>query len=247
MFRSRRRETSGTNSPAALAAADGFLALQSETSQSVEAFPPEVTYSIRHMLTRLAHGTGMPRTMAMVSALRGEGVSYVTYAAATILANDRADPVCIVDLNWWWPNQHLSGTFPANPGVAGVLEQHASLDEVLITSRQKNLAILPAGKLSPPKRPFAARSNGLQEIIIELQERFDHLLLDVPAVLATSDSIPLTALSDGCCLVVLQGVSTKSMIQRAINEIDPVPILGIAMNRVHTKTPKWILHWIPQE
>ncbi|MCA9936600.1 MAG: hypothetical protein KC415_21845, partial [Anaerolineales bacterium] len=81
----------------------------------------------------------------------------------------------------------------------------------------------------------------------ELGKRYDHLLLDTPAILATSDAIPLASLSNGSCLVIKQGVTSIENTKRALDDIAHLHILGVILNQVIVKTPKLFLKYIPQE
>ena len=224
--------------PLPLNAADGSAWLS---------FPGEVVRSYRHMLARQQRAAPLPPRLALVSTLREEGVTYSALALAAVLAADTAVSVCVVELNWWWPGllRHLPGA--ASPGLAAVLAEEASLDAALLPTDRPNLALLPAGELDPALRPSAARGSQLKLYIEELGRRFDHLLLDVPAVLATSDAIPLASLSSNSCLVVKQGVTSIENTKRALDDLAHLQVLGVILNQVVVKTPRLLLRYIPQE
>ncbi len=69
-----------------------------------------------------------------------------------------------------------------------------TLDDVLVTTAEPNLVIMPAGIVPSPSDPYSPRVTGLAEVIDELAEHYDHLVLDLPAVLATSDALALALL-----------------------------------------------------
>jgi Mrp family chromosome partitioning ATPase len=85
----------------------------------------------------------------------------------------------------------------------------------------------------------------LVQIIEDLSKEFDHLILDIPAIRATNDAVPLASLGDACCLVIRQGVTTAEDVRLTLDEIDHLPILGVILNRVRLKTPRVILKFIP--
>lgn len=207
-------------------------------------FPGAVINSLRYMTTRIVRAGNFPPRLAMVAALRQEGVTYITRALATTLAHDTTDKICIVDLNWWWPAPSDLAAAD-NPGLAGVITGAASLDDIIAPSGWSNLALAPAGEMQPQHRPVMARSNALREVIDDLSTRFDHLILDIPAVQATNDAIPLASLGDACCVVIRQGVTTMEDTRLALDEINHLQILGVVMNRVKLKTPNAILKYIP--
>lgn len=121
----------------------------------------------------------------------------------------------------------------------------ASLDDVLAPTGWSNLAFLPAGAISPVSRPVTARSETLREVIEQLNQRYDQLVLDIPAILATNDAVPLASLATAVCLVIYQGATTVTDAQRALGEIDHLPIVGTILNRASLKTPSLIMKFVP--
>jgi Mrp family chromosome partitioning ATPase len=203
-------------------------------------FPIKVIDNLRYLVARIQRSQPFPTRLALTSALRGEGVTYLTYALGTTLAHDRPASICIVDLNWHWPFQSPF-VDPENPGIAGVCLGEAALDEVITTTGQANLSVLPAGSLSKDQYTFIAGSAGLQNLISQLGQRFDHLIMDLPAVLATSDSVTLAPLSNACCLVIRHGVTADSDARSALDVISHLPVLGTILNQVSFATPTpWI-------
>ena len=214
----------------------------SRSSHSPQIFPSEVVDSLRYLLTRLERGNSTPDRLAIVSASRQEGTSYICHALGSVMAHDLDITVMVVELNWLWPStQSQSG------GLAAVLKKEAELKDAIIPTDQPNLFLLPAGRLSKAEGPSMARSQRLIEIISELSSRYDRLILDIPAILSTSDAIPLASLGDACCIVIRQGATQVSDVRNALDEIDHLPILGVIMNQVSVKTPNLIMRFIPQK
>jgi hypothetical protein len=132
-------------------------------------------------------------------------------------------------------------------GLAGVIMDSVSLDDALTQTNQPNLALLPAGDLSLALRPAMARSVALKACIEQLSRRFDHVLLDIPAILTTSDAIALASLSSACCMVVRQGVTPVSSVRRALDDIKHLSMLGIVLNQARVTLPRWVQTLVPQE
>ena len=210
-------------------------------------FPGAVVGSYRRMLARLLRDKPLPPRLALVAALREEGVTYSALALGTVLTTDTAVSVCVVELNWYWPGQQALLTEVSSPGLAAVLAGEAALAEALVQTDRPNLALLPAGEMGVEKRPFATRSAPLKQTLDQLSRQFDHLLLDVPAILATSDAIPLASLGDAACLVIKQGVTTIENSKRALDDIAHLNLLGVILNQFTVKTPQLLLRYIPQE
>jgi MinD-like ATPase involved in chromosome partitioning or flagellar assembly len=77
---------------------------------------------------------------------------------------------------------------PFTQGLGGLLRGEIPLEEALVATNRPNLALLPARRVDLVSRPVYARSKELAEVIDALAERYDYVLLDVPALQATSDS-----------------------------------------------------------
>ena len=206
--------------------------------------PEEMIQPLRHMTTHLNRQSTLPSKIAVGAALRQEGVSSLAIGLGALLAHDTGQTVCVVDLNWWWPSGLLQTLGNHGEGLVGVVRGNTRWSSSLIRTNLPNLTILPAGSLPIEERPVVARSATLKTIVTEMTGVIDHLILDVPAILATSDAVPLASLSDACCLVAYQGVTTSGTVKRAIKEIDHLPMLGLLMNRAKVSTPRWIQQWL---
>lgn len=221
--------------------------LQRAQGELLYAFAPLTIDAMRYMTTRLMATNALPQRCAVVSALREEGVTYTALALALTLAHDTARRICYVDLNWWWPTARLRDVGSSEPGVAALLTHEADLTQALLPTNYSNLALLLAGNLAVTQRPVVARSSALAALIGALSEQFDQLILDIPAILTTSDAIPLTSLGDATCVVVRHGVSTTNVTHQALDRINHVPTLGVILNRAQAQIPAWLLKWIGQE
>lgn len=264
MLNSRKKSiaTSQYSAPLMLEAANGALQ---------RTFDAATIDTFRRMTTEIVCNGGLPKRLVVAAALQGEGVTYTALGLSTTLASDTANRYCLVDLNWWSPGLIMqldparsapldrrgrkarSASAPASeaqvsyPGIAQVVEGKATLDEALIQTGQPNLCLLPAGDLALKDRPVMARSTGLRTLIDSLSERFDYLLLDVPSILSTSDAIALASLGDACCLVVRHGVTPMPTVQRALDDVKHLRMMGVILNHVTIRTPSWLRMLIPQE
>lgn len=219
------------------------LVLPSPGDEAWAAFPLTVVDQMRRFTSRLSRKESIPSRLSFVAALRQEGVTYVSQAFATTLACDLETSVCIVDLNWWWPSE-LSRKVATCGGLGAVLTGDTTLEQAVVHSGKPNLAILPAGELSPQERALYSRSTVLKDTILELAGRYNHLVLDIPSVLASPDAIPLASLADACCLVIQQGVTSVTDVKTALRDLDHIPQLGVVMNKFHLNTPPLIQRFV---
>lgn len=199
------------------------------------------------MTTRLTATTGeIPKRIGLVSSLPGEGVTYVSRALATVMAHDLSARVAYVDLNWWSPGLPAFAP-PSNQGLVSVVTGDKRLDEIFVNTSLPNLTLIPAGKLERGDRPIMARSNVLASAMKVLNQHFDYLVLDLPAIRATNDAVPLASLANGVVLVVKQGDTPNEAVRLALDEVEHLKMLGVMLNQVKYRTPEFIRRVIPQD
>jgi Mrp family chromosome partitioning ATPase len=219
------------------------LTIASASGETGVTYPGEVIENMRYLLTRLGNKEQLPGCISMVSALREEGVTYLSLALGATIANDLMANVCVVDLNWWWPS--TSSLVPSStPGLAAAIANAVDLDEAVVPTGLRRLSLIPAGTISRESRPVIARSHDVVELLKKLRQRFDHLILDIPAILATNDSVPLASLGDACCLVIRQRATSMEDVRAALDELVHMKILGAVLNRVRYSTPKRLIKTI---
>lgn len=219
------------------------LALPDVNGEPAIEFPMELVDSMRGLISRLSREGGFPASLAIVGSLRQEGVTKISRALAATMAHDLAARVCLVELNWWWPSTPFLST-TRNDGMAGLVRD-SSLDEVLSPTGWSNLVYLQSGVVSRAERPVVARSERLRTAISDLGKQFDHLVLDVPAVLATNDAVVLAGLAQSSCLVIRQGATHAGDVQRTLDEIEHLNIAGVVLNRIVVKTPRMLTDLFP--
>jgi Mrp family chromosome partitioning ATPase len=222
---------------------DGGLAIVDEHGELRHVTAARVATSVRYLLARLQTeaGSDIPRRMAFTSTLSGEGVTFIANSFASVLAHDLARRVCVVDLNWWSAGNGESkdGGEP-RPGMFEVLWRETDIADVLVATQTPNLWLLPPGRAPLSVRPALARNELLADMLNQLDQHFDHLVFDLPAVLVTSDAIALASLCDGFVLVVRQGMASRPQIRGALESMRGVPPLGIVLNSAHEGVPRFL-------
>jgi Mrp family chromosome partitioning ATPase len=204
--------------------------------------PAEAVSGMRQMLTRMIAGGQWPQVVALTSAVRGEGVSFTALALSAVLSQDTTRPTCLVEANWYGPAMLTPGEGQDGGGLAAVLEGSLELERALIQMRNANaaqggLAFLPAGQMPQTRRVIAARSPEMKAVVAALRQRFQYIVLDLPAVLVSSDAIALAGLADATCLVTQQGVTPAAAVQEALAALRHLPIAGVIMNAVRVHMP----------
>lgn len=228
--------------------ADGGIAIVDKDDQIVHLTPSRVAASLRYFLARVDPDDpdDLPKRIALTSALLGEGVSWTARGLAAVLAYDTDSSVAVVDLNWRPPRVRPdSPDAPADESADGdvvelidVIEDGAPLAKAIVPTINPRLSLVPSGELAVARRPVMAASRALELVIGDIADRFDHVLLDLPPVLKSSDTIRLTQLADAFVLVVRQGVTATSQVEAALEQLRGHQSLGVILNRYHTRVPK---------
>lgn len=219
--------------------ADGGLAILDPDGKLLHMTPSRVAASLRYFLARvrLHEADGLPNRLALTSSLAGEGVTYVARSIAAAIAYDTDASVAIVDFNWRIPKPMQDGE-PKRLGLADVIEDGVKIDDVIITTGNPRLALVPAGECAIARRPALAHSPELAAALDALDSRYDYLLLDLPPVLATSDAMNLSELADAYVLVVRHGATTESQVEAALEEMQGSDTLGVILNRFDSDVPR---------
>jgi Mrp family chromosome partitioning ATPase len=219
--------------------ADGGLAILDRDNKLIHMTPSRVALAMRYFLARVQlHGTqGLPARLALTSALAGEGVTYVARSLAAVVAYDTQASIAVVDLNWRRP-PGADVEVPQLLGLANVIEENAPIESVIVPTSNPRLSLVPAGVIPVARRPAVASSPALATALDELETRFDHLLLDLPPVLASSEAMNLSRFADAYVLVVQQGATAEAQVEAALEEMRGGEALGVILNRYDTHIPR---------
>jgi Mrp family chromosome partitioning ATPase len=90
-----------------------------------------------------------------------------------------------------------------------------------------------------------AKSTVLAAILAELAVTYDHVVVDLPAVLTASESLAVASVCDAVALVVRQGVTSETQVTEAIEALGDKSVIGVVLNAITSKTPRAILRRIP--
>jgi Mrp family chromosome partitioning ATPase len=240
-FRRSKRPTAAPDELGGFA--DGGLAIISPDGTRIHMTPSRVAAALRFFLARvqLHDAEGFPSRLAITAALLGEGVTYLTRSIASVLAYDTPASVSVVDLNWKRPprpsDKEEASPPERRPGLADVLESGVPLNDVIEPTTNSRLVLIPAGEVPVARRPALAASNALDDVLNELESRFDHVLLDLPPVLASSEAMNLAQLADAYVLVVRQGATSEAQVEAALEEMQGAEALGVILNRFDSRIP----------
>lgn len=173
-----------------------------------------------------------PKTILVTSTKSGEGKTVTAVNLAEVLAQ-RERSVVLVDCDLRKPSVATELQLNNDKGVTGILAKGMSLDDVLqVHPSLPGLLVLVAGpEVFNPAELLS--SERMAELLSELTQRFEHVIIDSPPVLAVTDAVILSGMVDGVVLVVEGGKTHKGALVHSHRTLvsSGARILGAVFNK----------------
>jgi non-specific protein-tyrosine kinase len=185
-------------------------------------------------------GTGDSETLAVCSALAGEGKTTIALGLAVTIAQDfPRRRVLLVETDLRNPILAKDFDLEPAPGLMECLLDDEPLQLAFRPTTLNNLHLLPAG--APRANPGRVlRSDRMVSAVETMSQSYDMVILDVPAILTNSDSLLLTDLADGVIFVVRAGVTPLPLVSKAIGQLAEGKLRGAVLNGATSSVPKWL-------
>lgn len=172
------------------------------------------------------------RTILISSPLAGDGKSTLISNLAIAMAQ-AGRRVLVVDADLRMPTQHKIFDVESGPGFSGVLQGLVTVDNAIVHTGVDGLDLLPCGPL--PRNPAEAlNSQSFADVLADLATRYDHVLLDSPAMMAVADARICSAWCDATVLVLHGQRSSRRMARMARDGLIAVGanLVGVVVNDV---------------
>jgi succinoglycan biosynthesis transport protein ExoP len=183
-----------------------------------------------------------PQVILVTSALPREGKTTAAVNLAVTLAQ-LGDRTLLIDADLRKPGirRALNLTIGKEAGLSSYLAGVSSLDEVLLPHPTiNNLAAITTGPV-PPNPADLLSSHRIRDVIAELRARFKFIVIDSPPVMAATDAVILSVVTDGVLLVVRSGQTPKEAFTRTCDLLKAVKcrLLGVVLNAVDSSAPDY--------
>ncbi|MCU1579856.1 MAG: chromosome partitioning protein [Rhodoglobus sp.] len=172
------------------------------------------------------------RTFVLAAMGARQGSSTIAANLALAVANT-ATSVVVVDANLLSPTLSFIFDSAGARGLSDVLTGEADLDSVLRHGTIGDLWLLPAGAVRPGSGELLA-TQAMRQLLARLEERFDVVLIDAPAIGPVTDAAVLGAFGGATLVVAAEGVATRPALAQALVTLvagGSTPI-GIVLNRI---------------
>lgn len=173
-----------------------------------------------------------PRSIMVISAVPGEGKSFVAANLAITIAQSINDHVLLIDCDVRKPSVHSLFGFRSVSGLSEYLAGGTSIAPFLLKTPVEKLTILPAG--NPPHNPAEILSSEkmiklLEEVKTKYNDRY--VIIDSPPPQFTAEANVLARLVDGIILVVKQRSTPRELVADLVEKIGKEKIMGVVLNQ----------------
>lgn len=169
-------------------------------------------------------------TVAVTSARTEEGKSTTAVNLGVVLGQ-LGRRVVIVDADLRRPRLHRIFDAPNRVGLVSCLAGGADIGDVVQETDVPSVWLVPSGPI-PPNPSELLASRRMDAVLAQLRERFDHVILDTPPVLAVTDSTVLGSRATGVVLCLRSGKVLREDARDCVDRLRlaDVRVLGTVLN-----------------
>ncbi len=151
--------------------------------------------------------------------------------------------VLLVDLDFRNPSVHRRFECEIKYGLIDYLLDDIPVNEIMINPGIERLVILPAGRKAVPNSSELLASPKMIELVEELKARYPAriIVFDLPPILSSDDTLAFSPYVDATLLVVSEGHTTKSEINRVIEVAEGINVIGTVLNMSTEIQPTYYL------
>lgn len=179
------------------------------------------------------------KKILVTSALQGEAKSTTAVNVSIAFAQNQSR-ILLIDCDLRLPTDAQKLNAQQSPGLTNLLVGMCTLDAA-IQHLPNGLDVLTAGDI-PPNPSELLGSPRMEQLMKELESRYEYIILDTPPVCTVADAVILSKMASGVILVVRQGVATREYVNNALEKlrVANAKILGIVMTgAVNEKTKSY--------
>jgi polysaccharide biosynthesis transport protein len=185
-----------------------------------------------------------PQVILVTSALPREGKTTSAANLAITLAQ-LGDRTMLMDSDLRKPGVRRALNLPNghghDTGLSSYLAGVASLHDIIVPHPTvSNLDAIPTGPI-PPNPADLLSSRRMAQAVDDLRQHYKFVVIDSPPIMAATDAVILSALTDGVVLVVWSHETPKQAFSRTRDLLTAVKgrLLGVVLNAVDSGAPDY--------
>jgi capsular exopolysaccharide synthesis family protein len=204
---------------------------EGENSVSAELFR-----TLRTNMSFMQPSTAKTPIVLVTSSINGEGKSYVaTNLAISMTLLGKKVALVVLDIRKPILASYLD--LPTNGSLTSYLADSAyDIDDIIVSTNITRLDVIPAG-IIPPNPSELLQSNRLDELFVELRNRYDYIVVDSAPVAMVSDTFLLSRLVDMTVYVTRANYTTFELVDflNHTHEQQRLPKMVAVLNGVDAK------------
>ncbi|MBC2195104.1 CpsD/CapB family tyrosine-protein kinase [Listeria booriae] len=158
------------------------------------------------------------KSLLITSADPSSGKSIISSNLAVAFAQ-KGKKTLLIDADLRKPTIHKYFRNEVSLGLMGLMKKESTIEGAIFESDSPNLYILQAGII--PANPTAIlASERLKEVFAELEELFDHIIVDTPPILAVADAQILSGMTDASVLVIRNDYTVTERARKASTRLE---------------------------
>ncbi len=168
------------------------------------------------------------KKVLITSTIPEEGKSLVSANLAGVLAR-RKQRVLLIEGDMRRPTLAQQFGLGRLAGLAEWLQSGQTAPSNIYRLGGPGLWLMPAG--DPPANPLELMQSGrLSQLMSQLSGMFDWIVVDSPPLLPLADTTVWARLTDGVLLVTREGKTEKKQLQRGLDAVKNLSLLGVVLN-----------------
>ena len=169
------------------------------------------------------------RTLAVTSAVPGEGKTTASINLALVTAMSVGRRVLLIDCDLRRPRVHSALGLRPKAGLAEVLTGEVTFEEAVMRAEGADLDVL-AVRDRPVNPSELLGSPSMRELIAAVAKRYDRVVLDTPAALGLPDAKAVGDQCDGLVMVVRADKTRQEDVQSVLEILGRSRMLGVVLN-----------------
>lgn len=185
-----------------------------------------------------------PKSILFTSSIPGDGKSVTALNTAMVLAHMGAR-VLLIDADLRHATCHDLLGIHHGLGLTELLTGQKELYELVQSTSTPQLYFLSGGGSVPPDPAELLGSRRMQEVLSELQQRYDYVVVDSPPVMPVSDALLLSTMVDGVILVINSQTTPRYIVKETQARLHyaRARILGVVLNKVNMQTSSYAYYY----
>lgn len=169
------------------------------------------------LLFRWLENQSVARSLAVVSADRGEGRSYMA-ANLAVSFSQLGYNTLLIDSDLRNPELHRYFGVPSRQGLSSILQGRSDLQAIVPVADIHRLSVLPAGPTPPNPQELLSHTH-FKDLLALLGKHYDLIILDTPAYLQNSDATSVAMRTGACLAVARLGISKTRQLDQMKKDI----------------------------